>query len=143
VTEPNDTTQRIAQLRANLTQKGRDFFDEWERRSEEVGQSGCTDLNAMADQAWTAEQMPTLSKSDLEIFIKAIQLHTLQVWGTSSGEETVEQMIEEAQTKPDRARDIAAQAQQLQVYAGESISPDMDVREAGEVLKRLLFDPDV
>jgi hypothetical protein len=67
VTEPNDTTQRIAQLRANLTQKGRDFFDGWERRSEEVGQSGCTDLNAMADQAWTAEQMPTLSKSDLEI----------------------------------------------------------------------------
>jgi hypothetical protein len=52
-------------------------------------------------------------------------------------------MIEEAQTKPDRARDIAAQAQQLQVYAGESISPDMDVREAGEVLKRLLFAPDV
>ena len=141
--ERNDITERIEQLRALLTQKGQTFLDEWINRFESIGQSGSTGLGAMADQAWIAEHMPTLSRSDLETAMKATQLHTLQAWGFSSGEEAVEQMIEEAQTKPDRARAIVAQAQQLQVYAGESMSPDMDVREAGEVLKRLLFDPDV
>jgi hypothetical protein len=97
----------------------------------------------MADQAWTAEQLPTLSRSDLEIVMKAMQLHFFRVWGVSSGEEAIEQMVEEAQTNPERAQDLVAQAQQLQVYVGESISPDMDVPEAREVLKRLMFDPDV
>ena len=97
----------------------------------------------MADQAWTAEQMPTLSRPDLEIVMKAMQLHTFRVWGASSGEEIIEEMIAEAYVDPVRARDLVARAQQLQVFAGESISPNMNVHEAGEVLRRLLFDPDV
>lgn len=97
----------------------------------------------MADQAWTAEHMPTLSGPDREIVMKAMQLHTLQVWGASSGEEIIEEIIAEAYVDPVRACNLVDQAQQLQVFAGEPITPNMDVHEAGEVLRRLLFDPDV
>jgi hypothetical protein len=143
VTDSNHIIQRIEQLRAQLTQKGRDFFDEWERRSESVSQSGRTELDAMTDQVWLADQMRTLSKSDLDIVMKAMQLHSLQVWRASGGEEIIEEMIAEAYVDPVSADTLVAQAQQLQIFAGEPLSPNMDVQEAGEVLRRLLFDPDV
>jgi hypothetical protein len=52
-------------------------------------------------------------------------------------------MIEQAHADPDSARTLIAWAEQLQVYAGEPLLPDMNVREAGDVLRRLLFDRDV
>jgi hypothetical protein len=143
MSDSNHISLHIEQLRVQLTQKGRDFLDEWERREEGAGQSGRTDLDTMANYAWTADRMPTLSKSDLEIVMKAMQLKTFQVLGASSGEEIIEEMIAEAHVNPIRASNLVAQAQQLQVFAGESISPNMNVHEAGEVLRRLLFDPDV
>ena len=114
--------------------------------SDAIRRSEDTDLHQIAAQAWVADQLPTLSEHDREVAMKAIQLWSIQTISGErqlSGEQIIEEMVEEAQKDPDRTRDIVSQAQQLQVYAGEPLSQNMDVREAGEVLKRLLFDPDV
>jgi len=139
VTEPNDLTKRIAQLRARFTPEGNRFLDEYERRIE----ASDTDLGNMSFQAWVAEQLPTLSESDRDIAMRAMQLNVLKAFGGSSGEEIVEEMVERAQEDSQRAHNLVAGAQQLQVDADEPLQPDMDVHEAGDVLRRLLFDPDL
>jgi hypothetical protein len=102
------------------------------------------DLEDMTDQARLRQQLQTLSAYDLGIVMRAMQLHALQVFGgNSSGEEIFEELVEKAQKDPERARTLVAQAQEQQVYAGEPVRSDMDIREAGDVLKRLLFNPDL
>ncbi len=142
MTEPHHKAKkRIMQLRRSmLTLEGTHFLEEYERRGKAVLRGETTDFEEMANQAWFAEQFRLLPPYDREIIMKVIQL---QVTGPSSVEETIEKMVQEAHENPDRARDLVAYAQQLQVYAGEPLRQDMEVREAGEVLKRLLFEPDV
>ena len=140
MTEPHDPTERIAQLSSMLTREGNRFFEEYERRGEAVLRDDANDFEKMANQAWFADQFRLLPPYDREIVMEVIQL---KVIGASSVEETVEEMIEDAHENPDLAHDLVAYAQQLQVYAGEPLRQDTDVREAGEVLKRLLFEPDV
>jgi hypothetical protein len=97
----------------------------------------------MADSAWTTEQLKSLPAEDRAVVMEAMQVHARQVWGGATGEEIVDEMIEQARADPDSARTLIAWAEQLQVYAGEPLLPDMNVREAGDVLRRLLFDRDV
>jgi hypothetical protein len=139
VTEPNDLTNRILRLRSELTPEGIRFYDEYERRIN----AATNDLDKMRFQAWVAEQLPTLSEHDRDIVMRAIQLHALQVFGGISGEDVLEELVEDAQNDSDSARSLIAGAQQLQVYKGEPLSPDMDLREAHDVLRRLLFDQDL
>ena len=140
MTEPPDTPEHIAQLRSMLTLEGTRFFEEYERRGAAVLRGEATDFEMMANQAWFVDQFRLLPPYDREIIMKVVQL---QVTGGLSVEETVEEMIEDAHENPDRARDLLAYAQQLQVYAGEPLRQHMDIGEAGEVLKRFLFKPDV
>ena len=140
MTEPHDPTERIAQLSSMLTRKVNRFFEEYERRGEAVLRDDANDIEKTANQAWFADQFRLLPPYDREIVMEVIQL---KVIGGLSVEETVEEMIEDAHENPDRARDLVDCAQQLQAYVGEPLRQDTDVREAGEVLKRLLFEPDV
>ena len=143
MTEPNHLAERIAQLRARLSPEGERFFAEYERRSDAVSTGYRTDLDSMADSAWTTEQLKSLPAEDRAVVMEAMQLHARQVWGGATGEEIVDEMIEQAHADPDSARTLIAWAEQLQVYAGEPLLPNMDVKEAGDVLRRLLFDRDV
>jgi len=139
VTEANDLTKRIAQLRARLTPEGNRFLDEYEHRIE----TSDTDLGSMSFQAWVAEQLPTLSEADRDIAMRVLQLNVLKTFGGSSGEEIVEEMVERAKEGPQRPHNLIAGAQQMQVYASEPLQPDMNLQEEGDVLRRLLLDPGI
>jgi hypothetical protein len=139
VTEPhNKTPERIAQLSSMLTREGIRFFEQYKRRGEAALCDGASNFEKMANQAWFAHQFRLLPPHDREIIMEVIQL---KVIGGLGVEKTVEEMIEDAHENHDRA--LIAYAQQLQAYSGEPLRQDTDVREAGEVLKRLLFEPDV
>ena len=143
MTDSNDLAERIAQLRTRLSPEGERFFAEYMRRFDAVSAGDRTDLDHMADSAWTLEQLQSLPADDVFIVMQAMQLHAMQVYGGATGEDIVEEMVEQAHADPESARTLIAQAQQLQIYAGEPLQPDMDVNEAGNVLRRLLFDPDL
>jgi hypothetical protein len=143
VAEPNDLSERISQLRARLTPDGKQFFEEFERRSDAVRRGEATDIDHMEDSVWLRDRLPTLSVHDREIVVRAMQLHALQVFGSSSGEETIEELVDQAHEDPEDASRLIAMAQEFQVYVGEPLQPDMDVREAADVLRRLLFDSDL
>jgi argininosuccinate lyase len=139
MTEPDNMTEHVARLSSMLTREGTRFLEGYEQRGEAVARNEATPFDRMANQAWFAQQFRLLPPYD-RIIMEVIHL---QVMGGLSVEESVEEMIEDAHQNPDRARDLIAYAKQLQVYMGEPLRQDMDVREAAEVLKRFLFEPEV
>jgi hypothetical protein len=142
LTEPHDKAKRrIMHLgHTILTREGTRFLEEYERRGEAVLGGRATDFERMANQAWFAERFRLLPPHDRQIIAEVMRF---EVTGASSVKETIEEMTEEAHQNTDRGSDLVAYAQQLQAYAGEPLREDMEVREAGEALKQLLFESDV
>ena len=134
---PEETNKRVEELRASLSPEGRALLEEFEEMIQQAGRGDYTDENRMAAQAWFLQQLNGLSERDGRTILEVLRLWSLGYFDP-------EEMVERALRDPEYAHRIIAQAQMLEtVERGKPLRESMDIREAVEVLKRVLSEPNV
>jgi hypothetical protein len=134
MTEPEDTTNRIELLRAELSPEAEAFLEEFWLTGKAVGREEFTERDKMSEQARFVQQFGILSRRDRKIIMEVMRLRVLNLKAFDA-----KVLIRAASRNPGYTHRIVGWAQRLETMEeGKPLRENMNICEAIEVIERHL-----